>query len=164
MPIEVTFSIKNKKLVVKDTSTQYKIEMSATSGGWDEYDPLPKGKWVIAENPSGLREYFGLFYLDSHINDQFKDNGKWRDGIRFGYHRRSGSHGCIMARPFPNDLKNMSVPAATMKGYNLWDEVQMLIRTKGTKKVIRYQNDEIPHRKDSTIYRITTYGYLTVTD
>jgi hypothetical protein len=72
--------------------------MDATSGGWEMHQALPNGKWKIVENPSGDRSYFGLFSEDGKVNDQFKHGSKWRDGIRFGFHQATGSHGCIMTK------------------------------------------------------------------
>ena len=46
--------------------------MKAYSGGWDESHALPKSEWLIVENPSGDKSYFGLFYQDKNVNDQFK--------------------------------------------------------------------------------------------
>lgn len=163
MPLDITFSLGKETIVVKDKASNEVIIMTATSGGWDEHKPLPKGKWVIAENPRGFRDYFALFYVDSNINDQFFDE-KWRDGIRFGYHGDEGSHGCVMTRLYDKDAIGLSFRDVKDKGQMVWDHVQDLIRKKGQKKIITYKNNEIPHKRDDTAYRLTSYGYLRVVD
>jgi len=132
------------------------IQMEAHSGGWDAYKALPKGKWTITENPSGDKTYFALFYNDKKINDQFKQAGKWRDGIRFGFHSIIGSHGCIMTKPAAGETY--------VDAEKNWKKIQTLIRTKRLRKIISYQNNENPRIRDNTTYRVSSYGELTVAD
>jgi hypothetical protein len=164
MNLEIKFSKQKQLLTVKYTSPGNKegetisetIKMEAHSGGWQSYQALPSGNWVIVENPSGYRDYFGLFFVDKQVNDQFKHGSKWRDGIRFGFHDDIGSHGCIMTKPSPGE--------AYSDAKHKWSKIQKLIRTKRTQKVIQYRNNEIPTQSDNTKYRVTSYGNLTVTD
>jgi len=159
MPLEIIYSNKSKLLTVKHTQPgkpDETILMEAHSGGWGAYQPLPKGKWLITENPRGNRSYFGLFYQDKNVNDQFKHGAEWRDGIRFGFHSVIGSHGCIMAKP--------SAGQSLVDAKNDWSKIQNLIRTKRTRKVIPYQNNENPRIKDNTKFQVSSYGNLTVID
>ncbi len=163
MPLQITFSLGKETIFVKNNATNEVITMTATSGGWDEHKALSKGKWVIAENPSGFKDYFALFFEDSNINDQFFDE-KWRDGIRLGYHGGEGSHGCIMTKLHKKEAIGLNPQDARTKGEITWKIIQDLIRKKGQKKVITYKNNEIPNKRDDTTYRLTSYGYLTVVD
>ena len=103
-PSIVFDNIANKlKAILTTTSNTCVIEMDAVSGdpgdgSWDYADSLPAGEYRIVENPTGNRNYFGLFFLDSNVNDQFLDGGTWRDGIRLGFNDFLGSHGCIITR------------------------------------------------------------------
>ena len=57
MSLKITFSIKKRQLIVEKiipSASSEKVIMQATSGGWDGYKHLPKGNWVITENPSGF--------------------------------------------------------------------------------------------------------------
>lgn len=159
MPLEVVYSKSSKKLSVTYRQAGKPDEvviMEAHSGGWDAHRPLPKGKWLIVENPGGDRSYFGLFYQDNKVNDQFRHYNKWRDGIRFGFHSVVGSHGCIMAKPAAGQLYS--------EAQNNWKKIQNLIRTKRSKKLISYQNDENPRINDKNIYKVSSYGDMTVKD
>lgn len=130
--------------------------MKAYSGGWDEFRALPKGKWLIVENPSGDKTYFGLFYQDKSVNDQFKHDAEWRDGIRLGFHREEGSHGCIMLTK-AGDQKFRDAQKT-------WKKIQHLIRTRRPKHVISYQNNENPRIRDNTKFYISSYGSMRVID
>lgn len=159
MSLKITFSIKKRQLIVEQIipgASSEKVIMQATSGGWDGYKHLPKGNWVITENPSGFRSYFGLFLVDNNINDQFLHDGKWRDGIRFGYHDDTGSHGCIMTKPSPGQ--------SYIDGKHVWANIQKMIRTESSKKLLTYTNNQNPNKSDSTQYKLTSYGFLVVTD
>lgn len=159
MSIEITFSRNTRLLTLvykPPGKSSESIVMEAHSGGWDAHNPLPKGKWLITENPSGDRSYFGLFYVDKNINDQFRDTGKWRDGIRFGFHMVIGSHGCIMTKPARGQ--------SPIDAHNQWKRIQELVRTKRPRKLHTYQNNEIPHKRDNTKYNVSSYGNLTVKD
>ncbi len=158
MALDITYSKSKLLLAIKYVEAGKQdeiITMEAHSGGWDGYKPLPTGKWLIVENPTGNRSYFGLFFQDKLVNDQFLDTGNWRDGIRFGFHNSIGSHGCIMTKPTLSE----TVTAAEVK----WKRIQELIRTKRNKKMVKYQNNENPKVKDSTVYRVSSYGNLDVT-
>ncbi len=66
MNLKITFSIIKRQLTVEKFIagvTNEKIIMQATSGGWDDYKHLPKGNWIITENPSGYRFTSVYFYL-----------------------------------------------------------------------------------------------------
>ncbi len=162
MGLKITFERVKQKLTVERTFVNSAgkndietIIMEATSGGWDKHKPLPLGKWTIAENPTGNRNYFALFFQDGNINDQFKD-GHWRDGIRFGFHRSvygTGSHGCIMT----NTAANKTYADSLAK----WEKIQKLIRATPV-SVLTYQNIENPRRKDNTVYKIKSYGFIKV--
>lgn len=159
MPLEITYSKNSNRLTVTHTvagKTAESIVMEAHSGGWDAHRALPKGKWLIVENPSGDRTYFGLFYQDKNVNDQFKHGREWRDGIRFGFHSVIGSHGCIMTKP----AAGQSLVVAD----NNWKKIQKLIRTKRVRKLINYQNNENSRINDLTKYTVSSYGDMTVTD
>ena len=159
MNLKITFSIIKRQLTVEKFIagvTNEKIIMQATSGGWDDYKHLPKGNWIITENPSGYRSYFGLFLSDGNVNDQFLHNGKWRDGIRFGYHDNTGSHGCIMTKP--------SNGQSYLDGKKLWENIQNIIRTVRRKNILTYSNNQNPNKLDNYQYRVTSYGLLVVTD
>ncbi len=158
MPLDATYNKRTELLTVMHTYGEKKevIVMKAHSGGWDEYRALPKGKWLIVENPNGDRTYFGLFYQDENVNDQFKHGTQWRDGIRLGFHGDDASHGCIMVTParsqtFGDAQKN-------------WIKIQKLIRTKRPKHVISYRNNESPRTRDNTKFHISSYGNMAVTD
>lgn len=131
--------------------------MDAGSGGWENTRPLPNGTWTITEDPSGNRNYFGLFLNDNKINDQFQDNKKWRDGIRFGYHDAiiRGSHGCIMT--------HNSSGQTYEEGKKTWTKAMNLIRSRPA-KIITYTNNENPRRRDDIQYKIRSYGTLKVVD
>ena len=157
--LDIKYSKSKRLLTVEYQPPENEKEvvfMEAHSGGWDSYKALPNGNWVIVENPSGDRSYFGLFFVDKQINDQFKHDLKWRDGIRFGFHQVVGSHGCIMTKP--------SAGESYFDAKGKWDKIQQLIRTKRPRKIIGYQNNENPRIKDNTKYRISSYGNLQVTD
>ena len=159
MLVSVEFSKICRKLVLKkhfSGKTQV-MEMDAASGGWPNARALPKGAWTIAENPSGDRSYFALFYHDGNINDQFLDNNKWRDGIRLGYHhsRYQGSHGCIMTQN--SDRQTIE------EGRKVWGKIQELIRSRPS-RIIAYKNNENPWRRDNAKYNLRSYGTLKVID
>ena len=159
MPLNITYSKNSKRLTVTNTvpgKPNETIVMEAHSGGWDAHRALPKGKWLIVENPSGDRSYFGLFYQDSNVNDQFKHGNKMRDGIRFGFHQIIGSHGCIMAKPTAGQPYTQAQQS--------WKKVQELIRSKRIRKLWTYQNNENPRINDHTKYTVSSYGDMTVTD
>jgi len=158
MPLDITYNRRKKWFTVTSTYRNKKevIVMKAYSGGWDESRALPKGEWLITENPSGDRTYFGLFYQDKNVNDQFKDDEQWRDGIRLGFHGEPGSHGCIMITQ--TDGQGFRETQKT------WKKIQHLIRTKRSKYVISYQNNESPRTRDNTKFYISSYGNMTVTD
>lgn len=69
-----------------------------------------------------------------------------------------------MTRLYDKDAIGLSFRDVKDKGQMVWDHVQDLIRKKGQKKVITYKNNEIPHKRDDTAYRLTSYGYLRVVD
>jgi len=160
MSLTVTYSKKTRQITVKYTQASKPNEaqvivMEAHSGGWDKHQALPEGKWLIVENPSGDRTYFGLFFQDKNVNDQFEHGIQWRDGIRLGFHSVVGSHGCIMIKPAAGQKLSTARKA--------WKEIQQLIRIKRPRKVITYQNNENPKIRDDTKYRISSYGYMIVT-
>ncbi len=159
MGLEVAFSKNQRRLTVKHSQPGKPVEiivMEAHSGGWFAHRPLPTGQWLIVENPRGYRSYFGLFYQDNKVNDQFKHDKEWRDGIRFGFHSATGSHGCIMARP--------TAGQSYIDAQNAWARIQALIRTQRPRKVITYQNNENPSLLDNTKYCIMSYGHMAVSD
>lgn len=159
MTLDVTYSKSRRLLTVKLTQSgkpEEIIKMEAHSGGWDGYKPLPRGKWLIVENPTGNRHYFGLFYQDGRVNDQFKHNDAWRDGIRFGFHDAFGSHGCVMAKAAPGQ--------SVFDAHKNWQRIQELIRTKRPRKVVSYQNNENPKVNDNTKYHVSSYGNLNVVE
>jgi len=155
--LDIAYSKKTRQFTMKyiQAGKSEVIMMEAHSGGWDEHRALPNGKWLIVENPSGDRTYFGLFYQDKNVNDQFKHGIQWRDGIRLGFHSVVGSHGCIMIKPAAGQIISDS--------QKMWGQIQHLIRTKRPKKIISYQNNENPQVRDNTKYNISSYGDMTVT-
>lgn len=90
MSLQIEFSISKRKLKITDLSNRANpvhIEMDAISGNNHDVRSVVTGEWLIVENPRGTRNYFALFYVDKNINDQFLDEGTWRDGIRMGHNR-----------------------------------------------------------------------------
>ncbi len=158
MPLNIIYNRRTEWLTVTHTYGDKKevVVMKAYSGGWDGSRALPKGEWLIVENPSGDRSYFGLFYQDKSVNDQFKHGLQWRDGIRLGFHHDEGSHGCIMGTQ------------ADGQGFHearkTWERIQHLIRTKRPNYVVSYKNNENPRVRDNTKYHISSYGNMTVTE
>jgi len=153
MPLEITYSNNSKRLSVTHSEAGKSIEtitMEAHSGGWDAHRALPKGKWLIVKNPSGDRSYFGLSYQDANVNDQFKHETKWRDGIRFGFHGAIGSHGCIMTTP----ALGQTFADAQLN----WKKIQQKIRTRRTRKPHTYQNNENPRINDQNKYTVSRYA------
>lgn len=162
MTLEITFSISKQLLTVGYNSPgkpSEEITIRALSGGWDNHKPLPVGQWLIVENPTGNRNYFGLFYKDRQINDQFFDIDHWRDGIRFGYHEttEAGSHGCIMTSP-PDRYSGNQAAEAREK----WVRIQQLIRAVRPRKILRYKNNENPKINNTSSYAVSSYGYMQV--
>jgi len=155
--LKITYDRKEEELVAVLTvdGESQTITLNADSGGWDDHNALPQGKWYIVKNPRGDDNYFALFRDDGNINHQFSDGGKWRDGIKLGFHNITGSHGCVMGTPWGG-----------WSGYDFsaksdWGTLQGWIRSSPT-ETFRYQNNEIPNRSDPNWYTGTSYGTLNV--
>lgn len=172
--LKVTFCKNLNLFCVENLTTKEKCCLKATSGGWDNHEPLPNGKYTIAKNPSGDSNYFALFKNDGNINDQFYDpdansdpkdpnnnsKGRWRDGIRLGNFNSTtdGSHGCVMCRSETGSKEDLE------KNKSDWEKIQKWIRDSDSKKTLRYRNNQNPSKKDNTQYTVTTYGEIEVKD